>query len=170
VSLLSKGAKSSSSNVTYAIDYLEVPALLTFALRDTYRPGAPCSHGTGLRFQASDTVRRYLYAIQRGFNQFVHDTEFGWLAEPASTSAYEWKHDDRGPLHLRVTPVFDADPRDSDADDRNSVFAVVLGTDSERDQTVSDNRVRSWSRANSALEPTAHCDESGTALRLSAGR
>ena len=124
-----KGVKSSSSNFTVALDYLEVPVLLTFTLRDNL----PGPHPVFLTGPVFDFKLRTRFgdipdAFQREFSRFVRDTEFGWLAgaridipRTSGNMTIEVRYT------FGVTPVFDADPRDSDADDRNSVFAVVLG-------------------------------------------
>jgi hypothetical protein len=115
-------------NTTIAIDYLEIPVLATFRLPDSVRMRPVFLTGPAVELKLRTRYGDAPDSVQDGFNQFVHRWELGWLVGggidlPLSSGSMTLE----GRFTLGLTPVFDADPSDSDAVKRNRVLSVVLG-------------------------------------------
>jgi len=106
-------------------DYLEVPALATFTRQTGHvRP-------TILIGPAIDFKLRTCYGtcgndpFQKGFNEFVRTTQFGWIIGGGVNVSRDQNIVFEGRYTVGVTPIFDADPTDSDADKTMScVFSI----------------------------------------------
>ena len=115
-------------NQTIAIDYLEIPFLVMFRPGDATRLRPVFLTGPGVEFKLRARYGDAPDGLQAAFNQFVHGHEFEWVIGGGLDVPY-------GRRHLTVetrysfglTPVFDADPTDSDSTKRNRVFAVLAG-------------------------------------------
>jgi hypothetical protein len=120
---------SRDDDVTIAVDYLEIPFLVTLKPANSRRLRPIFFTGPAVEFKV-----RARYgdvpdeSFQEGFNQFVHGSEFEWVTGGGLEAPYGARH---LTLEARyafgLTPVFDAEPNDSDSKKRNRVFAVLFG-------------------------------------------
>jgi hypothetical protein len=116
-------------DTTFAIDYLEVPLLVTVKPADTSRLRPVFFTGPGVEFKLRTRYGDVQNSsFQAGFNDFVHGHEFEWVIGGGLDAPYGRRH---VTLDVRysfgLTPVFDADPTDSDSEKRNRVFAILAG-------------------------------------------
>jgi len=124
----SKGEKLPFSSATLAIDYLEIPVLATFSSAARARIRPVFVTGPVLAFTVRTRYADAPDAFQTTFREFVHATEFGWVVGggielPLTRGSVVLE----GRYTFGLTPVFDADPMDSDADKRNRVLSLLLG-------------------------------------------
>jgi hypothetical protein len=67
-------------------------------------------------------------SFQEGFNQFVHGREFEWVIGAGLDAPYGTRHVTLAARYtFGLTPVFGAEPSDSDSEKRNRVFSVIVG-------------------------------------------
>jgi opacity protein-like surface antigen len=113
---------------TIAIDYLEIPALLTLTWRDAERVRAVAFTGPTVERKLSARREDLSEGFQRRFDDFVRDWQFGWAFGGGPEFALA-----RGRLIVEgryvygLSPIFNADSDDSDADDKNRLFSVLVG-------------------------------------------
>ena len=108
---------------------MEIPLLVTLKSAETERLRPMFFTGPGVEFKL-----RTRYGdvpnddFQEGFNQFVHGREFEWVIGAGLDAPYGTRH---VTLEARytfgLTPVFDAEPTDSDSEKRNRVFSILVG-------------------------------------------
>jgi outer membrane protein with beta-barrel domain len=121
-----KGDRSFDNTV--AIDYLEVPLLVMLKSAETQRLRPVFFTGPGVEFKLRTRYGDAPDTFQEGFNQFVHSREFEWVIGGGLDAPYGTRH---VTLEARytfgLTPVFDAEPTDSDSEKRNRVFSILVG-------------------------------------------
>jgi hypothetical protein len=121
-----KGERSFDN--TIAIDYLEVPLLVMLKSAQTEHLRPMFFSGPGVEFKLRTRYDDIPDRFQEEFNQFVHGREFEWVIGAGLDAPYGTRH---VTLEARytfgLTPVFDAEPTDSDSEKRNRVFSVLVG-------------------------------------------
>jgi len=117
-----------SFNTTIAIDYLEIPLLVTLTSAEPGHLRPVFFTGPGVEFKLRTRFGDAPDGIQEGFDQFVLGHEFEWVIGGGLEVPYGGRHlTFEARYTFGLTPVFDADPTDSDREKRNRVFALLAG-------------------------------------------
>ena len=126
-----KGIKQRGPNgnsLTIEMDYLEVPVLVTFKVPGNGAVQPLLLTGPAVGIKVRTKFGSLGEGLQEKFADFVRRWDVGWVVGagldlPLARGGLIVE----GRYTLGLTTVFDADPTDSDRDDKNQVLALLVG-------------------------------------------